>query len=126
MDGLQYEFVKGKRRGSTLLWLPSEKHLYVKKTKRPNDDVVYICYQTGLFKSNPKDHPDCKARVTINAGAKCSRNSLRHTEHTNHDIEFKDLETRNTIIENCISLNKMTISSANISARELFTREVAK
>lgn len=77
------------------------------------------------FDDKKMQEPDCTARVLIDSNGLCSRNFVNHTVHKNHELLFKDMVSRKAIVDNCMALKKMSISSENISSRELFTREIA-
>lgn len=120
-------FVKGYK-GGTLLYLKEEKNLFVRKSGQEGEDV-FICYQTILAK-NKKKKPmelNCTARVKLNANTICKRNKIAHSNHGNHEIHFRDLESLNAIKKNCRLLQKiMPITAHKVSAKELFLQEMAK
>lgn len=120
-------FVKGYK-GSDLLYLKDEKHLFVRKCGQGGEDV-FICYQTILAK-NKKKNPmelNCTARVKLTANKICTRNKIAHSNHDNHEIHFRDLESLNAIKKNCRLLQKMIpITAHKVPAKELFLQEMAK
>lgn len=97
---MDYQMMKGKRGDSELLYVPSEKILYVKKVER-NDCQVYICYQTILSAPKKKTadnfHPKCTARVTLDRSGTLTKNSIEHTLHDNHDHIYADMKSVNNI-----------------------------
>lgn len=127
---MDYQIVKGKREDSELLYVPSEKILYVKKVER-NDCQVYICYQTIL--SSPKKktpgnfHPKCTARVTLDHSGTLTKNSIEHTLHENHDHIYADMKSVNNIKTAIRSLrNEYPEIVHNISVENIFYKEFAR
>lgn len=82
MDSLEYEFIRGHRRGSELLYIPSEKQLFVQKSKLTNVKS-FVCYQSILKqnKKNKENIVSCTARVTINNENICVRKNIAHSCH---------------------------------------------
>lgn len=96
VEFVKHEFITGIRRDGQLLYVPSEKHLYVKWADR-NGGVDYICYQTILVKNKQqnsgKNIPICTSRMKVTSDGKCRRKKIFHTKHENHEAIYKDLNT---------------------------------
>lgn len=126
---MEYQMIKGTRRGSVLVYTPKEKHLYVFKIER-NGIKEYICYQTILCKpkkrGTPIEHVKCTARVSLISERICERN-FEHSNHPNHESIVDDLEKRNRMNENASILkSRFPLSSQRISTREIFQQEYVR
>lgn len=123
----EFEKIRGHRTDSTLYWIPEEKFLYVKKEERGNK-IECICYQTVLTNSNRKvDRKKCTARRFINSKGQISKSAISHTNHDNHELIYKDLITRKSIVDTCVGVqNLLGDISVKVSVGDIFTREIAK
>lgn len=123
---LEYELLCGKRTDSTLLYIISEKNLYVKNSSK-NGVQRYVCYQKILRKDpNKKDEPMCSARANVK-DSKCYRNNVPHSCHENYQHIHSDMLTGNQIKANCQQLREILGESARaINARKIFNQEIAK
>lgn len=122
----EYEFVKAHRRDAYLLWLPNEKHLYSKKMNLGNGKIDFICYQNYMAQQNPKIQP-CTSRVQIDANQICYRKSIPHSTHENHELKYKDLFTKNQIVDKCIAFKKLFMDlPISVPSRDIFTLELSK
>lgn len=123
----KYELLSGKRTTSTLLYIPSEKNLYVKNSSMEGVQR-YVCYQKVLRK-NPqlKDlTPICYARLSIKNG-ECYRNTTPHACHDDHRYIYEDMVTANQIKNTCKQLHEILGESARaIDTRKIFNKELAK
>lgn len=121
--------MRGHRMDSELLYVISEKHLYVKKDIR-NARRIFICYQTILSARKSimaEHHPKCTARVSIDGNGICTKNPLPHTQHKNHEQIYFDLATSNAVKDGCIFIKeKFPEQSHKISEKAIFFRELAK
>lgn len=129
MAQLAYEKINGKRRTSSLLWVPKDKYLYVRHREHTNENKGedWICYQTILHKKN-KNIVKCTSAVNL-LNEVCTRKNAHnlHTMHTNHQTIYDDLISLNKIKDDCIAAKELSKGlSMNISACDLFTREIAK
>lgn len=133
---MKFEMIEGFRKRSRLLHVPDEKMLYVSKCRRRGREE-FICYQTILSaekKNNEiggsnKNHQKCTARVFVADDEKeiCSRNTVSHTNHVNHEEIVQILETTNNIKDKCLLLQKNFPGySRKISAKDIFYDELAK
>lgn len=69
---------------------------------------------------------ECTARVQIDNDGKCWAKSY-HNDHADHELLFKDMNTKNNFLDDVISINnKLTDLPVQVSNRDLFTRELAK
>lgn len=153
---MEYEIIDGKRfngnknKVSKLLWVPREKHLYVKKVTR-NDKTEFICYQTILTNRKKKVRIDftilyfkpifryffqslkntegvlkCTARAILHPDGRLIENSITHTPHESHESLYHDILTANEIKNKC-HVAKVTFpdSAHKISEKSIFYRELA-
>lgn len=131
----EYMFIKG-HRGAELLYVPSEKCLYVKKNER-NGKQYYICYQTILSKERKikkgiADNIDCSkctARVFLNKRKQCWRNKIAHTLHKDHQVIVEDLRSLDAMKRDCKMLKRnLAIPSASrkVNAREIYDKHMSK
>lgn len=129
LGNLKFEKLTGIRRDGELLYVPTEKHLYVKKAER-NGGVDYICYQTILLKNkenSKKKLPTCTSRVKVTTDGKCKGKLIPHTNHDNHEAIYKDLKTRNAFLDKVVTVNDVLEGlSVKVSNRDIFTLELAK
>ncbi|XP_058818969.1 uncharacterized protein LOC131681891 [Topomyia yanbarensis] len=84
IDGVDFEYIAGKRSTSKLLWLPDEKQFYKKHTEYKSS-ISYRCYQMG-----------CRARATVVMEAICVRNSEPHL-HGDASVLHAELTARNEL-----------------------------
>lgn len=147
---MDYIFVPGSHEGNQLLYIMSEKRLYVKKCRRKSG-TVFICYQTVLakrklllffsklsnicfllvnYRYKVVKHVDpvmCNARVTLHENGILTKNQKPHSSHENHECYFTDLRTRKNIMDKCKMAKEMFPDSANrISSQFIFNREMAR
>lgn len=128
MKPVKYEFVKGFRENSTLLYIPKEKNLYVQKSSW-NNIKHFVCYQSILCGKGYKNKENvaCSARAVIHENKSCTRNKTAHSCHLHHEAIRKDLITINNLKSTCRNLKELiSESSWKISVREIFNRELAK
>lgn len=117
-----------------------EKNLYVTQDRR-NGKQEYICYQKILSKPQNKKKSKknktrrygnnssipCTARVIIDKNGKCMRNKVPHSNHDNHEIFYKDLRTKNNIIDRSIAIkNVLDGLPTDVPMQDVFTHELAK
>lgn len=124
---LKYEFLTGKRTDSTLLYIPSEKNLYVKNSTMKGVQR-YVCYQKILRKNskNKDSTPLCYARITMKEG-NCYRTNAPHARHDDHQHIYEDMLTSNRIKSTCKQLREILGESARaIDTRKIFNQELAK
>lgn len=124
---LKHELLTGKRTDSTLLYIPSEKNLYVKNSSMKGVHR-YVCYQKILRKpdQNINATPACYARITMKGG-KCFRTNEPHASHDDHQHIYEDLLTSNKIKSTCKQLREILGESARaVETRTIFNRELAK
>lgn len=130
MAQLLYKKIRGKRYNSRLLWVPEEKHLFVRHrvNENRNKGEDWICYQTILRKKNKND-VNCSSALHIDSKGICRRKNVRnsHTNHNNHQSIFDDLISLNNIKDDCITAKKVYEGiSTSFSALDIFTRELSK
>lgn len=127
MADISYEIIQGHRSDSWLLWSPQEKLLYSKKRVGSNGMEDWICYQDMIRKKQP-DATSCTCRLLVDRSKPtCSRKSIEHTSHMNHQLIYDDLMSRNKIIKDCSDFNALTKGlSLQVPAQDFFTRELAK
>lgn len=126
---MEYRWVKGFREGSCLVYVTSQKMLYVSKIER-NGAKEYICYQTILSsakkKGNSDIHPNCTARVRIQPGGACEVLS-GHTCHGNHESILQNMDKINNMKRKSQQLKEDHEEDAHrIPSRHIYQREIAK
>lgn len=86
----------------------------------------YVCYQTILKKNKANSSmPKCTARVHVDDQGNCISKSS-HTAHNDHELVFKDMQTKNKFLDSVISINHdLKDLPANVSNYDIFTREMA-
>lgn len=127
MEKIAVEKIQSSRSDGVLLWASEEKHVYVKKSTSPVTGLEdWICYQTIIRKTHP-DAPECTSRVLVDPeNMTAVRKRVNHTNHQNHELIFKDLASRNKIINDCVQLKEMCDGlSIDVRASDVFTREMA-
>lgn len=124
--------IKGFREGSSLIYVPSEKLLYILKSKRRGKEV-YICYQSILFvpkkrkQRRNKDQSSCSARIRLLQDGTCEKMNAEHTCHTDHEQIVRDMNKTNNMKAKCQTLkNNHPEDAHKISARNIFQREMKK
>lgn len=130
---MEYRWIRGFREGSRkLLYIPSQKLLYIFKTKR-RGRAIYICYQSILSaskKQNQKkneDHTSCTSRVRLLPDGTCEKMNMNHTCHQNHEKIVRDMEKTNNMKRKCQTLKKDYPEVAHkISTRNIFQREMVE
>lgn len=125
---MEYHVVQGHRLGSQLIYIPKEKFLYLKKNER-SGKRTFICYQSVLSvrQRDGEDHTKCTACVIIGKNDECWRNRIHHSVHQNHRRIFDDLRSLNNMKSTCQFLrDNLTISAEKISAKEIYSTEMAK
>lgn len=124
---MEYCIFKGFH-GGDILYLKEEKHLFYRKIER-NGSVEYACYQSILLKNKnqSKSITPCTSRAKIDGNKVCSRNTICHSKHANHEVIFRDLVTLNAVKDKCRMLQEiLPIESHKASAKLIFLREMAK
>lgn len=118
------------------MYVPSEKHLYLTQIKR-NGKEEYICYQKVLARPKNKKKVkkrrqhgssiSCTARVVIHPDGRCVRNKKPHTDHDNHELIYKDLASKNRIIDRSLEIqNVLDGIPLDIPTHHVFTQELSK
>lgn len=127
---MEYRLVKGFR-GSDLVYVLSEKCLYVYKRTR-NGAKHFICYQTVLSKPTKKpparkeDRCNCKGSIKLDPDGSLKVMS-KHVAHNNHESIMKDMKKAERIKERCRTLRDDYAEDAHrIPAKHIFHREIAK
>lgn len=128
MSNLPYQIIYGNRRDARLLWSPKEQMLYYRKRVLRSGNEDWVCYQEILRRNKTKDVVACSCALSVNPNrATCSRKSFIYSNHDNHASIFKDIVSRNNMVEDCILLKKATEGlSIKVPVGEIFTRELAK
>lgn len=130
---MDYEFVKGTREGSELLYTTADDMLFVFKCAR-SGAREYICYQTILSAPKKRDNvsldidtTECTARVKILKDGTCKRMGKYHTNHADHKSIKGDLKKRNNLKSLCQTVkDDFPEDSHKLSTRRMFQREIAK
>lgn len=124
---MEYEILLGHRSDGNLLWIQEEKNLYIKKKTHKSGLEDWICYEQ-ILQRNKTETASCTSRVLVDRQTKlCTRKKIEHIQHPNHDVIYKDLQTRNKIIDDSIAMRNLCEDlSVNVPAFDIFTREVAK
>lgn len=125
----EYELIRGLRRDSKIIWVPTDKCLYVRKESRRGCDE-YICYQTILGdakKKNILNIPMCTCRVKIDiATGKLLPRKKSHTAHNDHELLYKDMKSKNKITDDVIAISEACKGlSIKVPINDIFTREIA-
>lgn len=97
---VDYNFVSGKRKGTKVLFVPSEKQIYHRNTKL-KIGMSYRCQE-----------PNCNARVHISNG-KCFK--LIDSVHEHREVE--DVCSKTIIID---EMKRMTVEVKNLTVREIY------
>lgn len=124
---MDYEIIKSKF-GGEMLYVPSEKMLYVRESQR-NDKQVYVCYQTVLAHKNKKEHTNnikCRASVYL-LNNKCERMNMfvPHTNHLHHETLAGDKRRMQNMKEEGQYINVHFKEDAhNIPNRRIYQRNV--
>lgn len=123
MEKFTAEVVEGMRKGSNLIWIPEEKYLYSIKDVRgdgPNQRKIHLCYEN-------KKGGSCPARRIIDSNGHVTTNSLPHSNHSNHELYYKDMKTRSDIINTCAQTATLLDGlHQTVPSQQIFTRELAK
>lgn len=98
---LGFEFIEGKRKGSQVLWIPSEKQLYHKNTVSKMGRS-YVCQEAN-----------CNSRVYMKADGTCVK--LKNSVHCHGEREQKQYRTR--VIN---EMKKMAQKDTRTSVRAIF------
>lgn len=124
--------IKGFQSGN-LFYLPSEKHLFLQKSSKSGKKFL-VCYDTvasvGVNEDNNDDYDSltCCARCTFDEKTGlCRRNSSPHTDHDDHEIKFRDLQSLNAMKDHCRYLaTNFPFSARKIPIKEIYLSEMAK
>lgn len=114
-----------------MLYVPSEKMLYVLESDR-NNIQVYVCYQTVLTHKKKKDHANhckCTSSVRLLSNDKCERMNayIPHKAHPDHEILAADKRRMQNMKQNCDYLRKNFPEDAHkMPNRRIFQREISK
>lgn len=125
MDG---ELLKTKF-GGNMLYVPSEKMLYVLEEGR---NGVYVCYQTVLTHKKKKDrmnHCKCTSRVRLLPNGKCERMNvyISHNDHPDHEILAADKRRMQNMKGQCQYLKTNFPEDAHkMPNRRIFQQEMLK
>lgn len=120
---MDYVFIQGFQ-SSTLLYVPSEKHLYVRKSSGKGS-VYLVCYDTIVSK-NEIHKTTCSARCQLKQKT-CVRTAAPHTHHDNDEIIYNDLVSLNAMKSSYRLLAKnFPLSAKKIPIKEIFLMEMAK
>lgn len=125
------EIVKGKR-GGDLLYVPSEKMLYVFDDERKDGTRVFKCYQSVLThpkKSDHLNHIKCTSSVKLLENGKCERMNqyIQHTAHADHELLTADKKRMINMKMQCQYLKENHPEDAHkIPNRHIFEREISK
>lgn len=69
----------------------------------------------------------CNARAIVDSSGKCSRNKVVHSAHSNHEHIYKNMVTKNSVIEKCLAFKETSKGlSIKVPAYDIFTMELAK
>lgn len=124
--------------GGDLFYVPDEEHLYVRKSNKKGKKYL-ACYHT--VKSGKDDYDDddddddeydedekCLARCTFDEDSSLvHRNSTPHSNHRNHEITFRDLQSLNAMRDHCRYLStNFPFSARKIPIKEIFLAEMVK
>lgn len=126
---MEYTYIQGFKDGPhRLIYLHREKHLFCYKYER-SGQIEYTCYQSMLpndYKSDSEHN--CTARIIVNNNDKqCRRNNVAHTNHQNHELVFRDLQTLNAVREKSRKISEWCpLSASKVSAKEILAMELAK
>lgn len=112
--------------GGQLLYLKDEKHLFLRKESK-NGKTYWVCYDTIKSANGGKSGP-CRARCIMDDSTKtCERNKTPHTSHENHEINFNDLQSLNSMKDHCRYLARnFPYSAHKIPIKDIFLAEMVK
>lgn len=117
--------------GGNMLYVPSEKMLYVKESDR-NGVETYVCYQTVLTHKKKKDrlsHCKCTSSVRLLPNGKCERMNayIPHNAHPNHEVIAADKKRMGNMKEQCNYLKTNFPEDAHkMPNNRIFHREMSK
>lgn len=124
------ELIEGKQ-GGKLLYVRSEKMLYVSKGER-SGSKIFVCYQTILTHKKRKDHSQhtpCTSCVRLLPNGTCVRVNAHnpHSKHPDHQITAADKKKVINMKEVCHNLKRSHPETAHRNpTRYIFQREIAK
>lgn len=90
--------------------------------------ITFILSQTFVFLTmkNVEDIPRCTARVILYPDGTIYPNSVKHTVHKDHEVEYEDIRSANNIKRKCHMVHtEFPESSHNISEKAIFYKEIA-
>lgn len=121
---MDYVLIQGFQSGA-LYYVPSEKHLYVRKSSR-NGNVYLACYNTIISKNEKNNNESCSARCHVKLNT-CVRTGTPHTKHVDHEIIYNDLVSLNAMKNTCRLLaENFPISAKKISIKEIYLMEMSR
>lgn len=130
--------------GGNLFYVPDEKHLFMQKSRSSKKLKKYlVCYDTVLSKNkvgggadSEFDDENFKEVICNGCPARCTfdektglviRNFSPHTNHVDHEIKFRDLQTLNAMKDHCRYLaTNFPFSARRIPIRDIYMTEMAK
>lgn len=120
----KYKLLHGKRKSGEkqLLYLPTERCLFVKNHER-RGNREFRCYQR-ILSSSDKSQPKCYACARINNSNKCFRNDVNHSHHKIHGTIFKSLRIINRIKDVC-AIAGADLPTHKVSTKQIFYVETA-
>lgn len=126
---MEYVIVRGLNNG-LLYYISEDGHLYVRKNSK-NGKIYLTCYEETLTKKTAKANPtfkQCTSRTHIDLNTNmCYRNDTCHTNHSHHEITYRDLLSLNAMKNHCRFLaTNFPFSSHKIPIKEFFLLEIAK
>lgn len=120
-----YVYLKGSRDDYNLLYVFSDKCLYIKKVVRENQNVEWICYQSVLVKKDKNNQLKCTARAIIKPDGTLTRNKVSHSKHSDHSCIYEDMISLNNMREKCDYVKQNFDSVAHkVSALDIFLQEM--
>lgn len=126
---MEYKVIKGFNSG-TLYYIPEDGHLYVRKDSK-HGKVYLTCYDESLTKKKAKQDSlfrPCPARAHLDVESNlCYKTNACHTNHEDHGLKYRDLQSLNAMKEHCRFLaTHFPFSSHKIPIKEIFLLEIAK
>lgn len=122
---MEYVAVQGRR--GNLYYVTEDKHIYVRKTLKESGRSYLVCYDSVL-KKKVANIEKCTARCTLDeVNGLCFRNSTPHSDHENHEVAFRDLQSLNAMKDHCRYLaSNFPLSARKVPIKEIFLAEMAK
>lgn len=116
--GIEYEFIPGKRKNSTLVYLKKEKFIFTPINADPKNGKRYTCSSVS-----------CPAKIVIRPCGTCeiSKRSKPHNIHSDHSQLRDEYIAIKQIKEKCSNVDELCGGSGiNVSVKSIFDNETIR